>query len=383
MKFCFYGSGIYEALIGKPQGGAELQVALIAKVISEKGYPVTIIENKGCGKEIKVGDISVLFTAKTHLRGFRYFFEKIPHSICYLLRTKADFYYIRGFSLLFMLVLFATRKLNTKLILGIASDMDVLSFKKRFMYVYKNKTSNITWLKNDFFSCLVSELLLLKANIILVQHSYQQKALKSRNINSFIYPNIILPKKRIVTHGLHDYLIYVGSLNERKGLTDLLCFISKSNRIKIKIFGSAQGNRALNDLNLFSNYKNIVYSGQKPREVIIHEIANSRGLLNFSKMEGFPNTFLEAWQFGIPVFSLWVDPGGVIQRHNLGKCFNGNLTLMLTFLNNYEGEIQKKHIMKYVDQYHSYNNAADRFKSIIDNLELNNHSENHIENVDD
>jgi glycosyltransferase involved in cell wall biosynthesis len=365
MIFCFYGSGIYDSLIGNPPGGAELQVALIAKALSENGHKVTVIDNGKRGKNLEVGGIMVKFTSKTNLKVVRFFFEKIPNSIRYLFAAKADFYYIRGFSMVYTLVLLSTWKLRSKLILGMASDMDVLSFIERFKYVFQNKISLFNWIKNDLSSSIAGELLLRKSNYILTQHLNQQVALQSRTLDSSIFPNIILPEIEVIIQEVPDYFIYVGSLNERKGLSDLLHFISKLDDIKIKIFGSIQGKKAVNDSVLLNNYKNITYSGQKQRKVIIHEIANSRGLLNFSKMEGFPNTFLEAWQLGVPVFSLWVDPGGVIQKHNLGKCFNGDINMMAAYLNDYGGDMEQEHLKKYVENNHAYTNAADRLMDII------------------
>lgn len=41
-------------------------------------------------------------------------------------------------------------------------------------------------------------------------------------------------------------------------------------------------------------------------------------------MEGFPNVFIEAWACGIPVLSLYVDPGSIIERENLGVIVRGD-----------------------------------------------------------
>ena len=360
MKFCFYGSGIFNALNGNPAGGSELQIALIARALSEKGHHVTLIENSGNGTEMHIGDITVLFTAKSNIKGLRFIIQKIPNTLRYLLQTKADFYYIRGFSTIYLIVAFVAWKLNSKLILGLATDIDVLNFKRRFRYVFRTRTSTQNWLKNDLPASFAGAFLLKKADFIFVQHTNQQKALSEKRLKSIIFPNIILPNSIQPKVQCSDYFVYVGSLNERKGLRDLLKTLEYDNKIKIKIIGQPQGTDAIEKTKLFKNYPNVQYFGQMSREAVLAEIQTSKGLLNFSKMEGFPNTFLEAWSFGVSVYSLWVDPGEVIEKFQLGKCFAGDINSMTAFITSIKTKGPSERIIEYVKLNHSFNNAADR-----------------------
>jgi len=55
-------------------------------------------------------------------------------------------------------------------------------------------------------------------------------------------------------------------------------------------------------------------------------------LLHTGRYEGFPNTFVQAWLRQTPVLSLWVDPGGVLGRQQLGMCAQGDRAKLLQAL---------------------------------------------------
>lgn len=64
--------------------------------------------------------------------------------------------------------------------------------------------------------------------------------------------------------------------------------------------------------------KNIEYKGELPLHEVNRILSGSHILVNTSQIEGFPNTFIQAWMRKIPVVSLNVDPDDVIKKNKIG-----------------------------------------------------------------
>jgi glycosyltransferase involved in cell wall biosynthesis len=62
---------------------------------------------------------------------------------------------------------------------------------------------------------------------------------------------------------------------------------------------------------------NLTFHGRVPYHDIGAYYDRARVLLNTSEVEGFPNSFLQAWSRGVPVVSFF-DPDGLINREGLG-----------------------------------------------------------------
>ena len=58
--------------------------------------------------------------------------------------------------------------------------------------------------------------------------------------------------------------------------------------------------------------------GHQPSETVHQLLLQAKLLVSTSDVEGFSNTFIEAWLRGVPVYSHQVDPDEMIQTHGLG-----------------------------------------------------------------
>jgi glycosyltransferase involved in cell wall biosynthesis len=110
--------------------------------------------------------------------------------------------------------------------------------------------------------------------------------------------------------------------------------------------------------------------GELSHSETLRHIAGSKALISTSPMEGFPNIFIEAWAFGIPVLSLYFDPGNVISREELGEVAGGDLDKLakaLDMVRNTDEFASKS--KKYIDHKHVLNEfKIDEIKELFNEL---------------
>jgi len=109
-----------------------------------------------------------------------------------------------------------------------------------------------------------------------------------------------------------------------------------------------------------------------PFDEIEPYFARARVLLNTSVFEGFPNTFLQAGKYGVPVLSLQVDPGKLIGEKHCGIMVGGNHQLLSDGLkklmeDNEFHQICSANIKKYVYENHG---LAERVKELEEAIAL-------------
>jgi glycosyltransferase involved in cell wall biosynthesis len=67
---------------------------------------------------------------------------------------------------------------------------------------------------------------------------------------------------------------------------------------------------------------NVTFHGQVPYHDVNDYFASALVFMNTSEIEGFPNSYLQAWSRGTPVVAFF-DPDGLIAREDLGVAVRG------------------------------------------------------------
>jgi hypothetical protein len=219
----------------------------------------------------------------------------------------ADIYCVFGVSSFVSEVAEFCKIFGKKLILFVGSDIDL-------DITYHNNNS---YVNNS----------IMYADLIITQTYHQSRTIQDIfGRKSFIIKNPIELDTKRDRH---------GELVAR----DIALWIGKSDRIKrpeilLRLAERFQNIRFLMILNCADHeiFKKIIRSKPKNVEIIesigFHDIeslfARAIVMINTSIFEGFPNTFLQAGKYGVPVLSLNIDPDRFIQNHNCGICANGD-----------------------------------------------------------
>lgn len=365
MKICFWGN-IAGALKGNTDGGGELQLALLAKALARGGNEVVIIDYKTTEDFITEDGIKI-FRIKGWNGGIkvlRTFTHRLPQLYKNLKAQKADIYYCRIRDFRHIFSYWAARKVKAKFVLGLASDLDAMNFSMRLKYNHLVSTGGLWAFSNGLLIEIVYPFLLRNGDLVLAQHEGQKELLSKKNINSLVFPNLFdIPKTQFIQTSVPKDFIYVGWLDKRKGFITLFEIIMKSPNHTFKVIGPPSDKTGLLIFEKLKSFPNVTLLGKLNHPDTLYHIANSKALISTSAMEGFPNIFIEAWSCGIPVLSLFVDPGDIIKKEELGEVTHGNLDKLLHAMENIRNTNEfSKRAKSYVENNHVLN--AKKIKEI-------------------
>jgi glycosyltransferase involved in cell wall biosynthesis len=107
-----------------------------------------------------------------------------------------------------------------------------------------------------------------------------------------------------------------------------------------------------------------------PIDQIEHYYRRATLLMNTSDAEGFPNSFLQAGKYGVPIVSLNVDPDGMLSDQGGGFFCRGSMETMKLQLNRLIGrgseyERMARRVKQYTRQFHELQQRADALAELI------------------
>jgi glycosyltransferase involved in cell wall biosynthesis len=311
MKICLVGLHSLSVLAPENQdqmvGGEPVQQTLLARALARRGHEVSmVVADLGQADGAQYGGIR---TFKAYRPGAGVPVLRFIHPRCSglwsaLARADADLYYTSCAGMEVGLLAMFCRHFGKRFVFRSASDTDcdrsrllVRHARDRWLYGYG----------------------LRRADAILVQSASQAQTLRrSYGLESRVAGMLVEPPLSAPTHELD--VLWVGNIRRVKRPDRVLWLASRLPRVAMHMVGGAlPGEEALyaRVRNGAAACANLTFHGPLSYLEATDLYGRARVLLNTSEVEGFPNTYLQAWIRGVPVVTL-IDPDRVIEREGLG-----------------------------------------------------------------
>ena len=328
-RICFVSHAAYGAMRGGDHGqlgGVEKQTSLMARWFAAHGYDVSLVTwQEGTDGDELADGVSILKTCRraAGIPGLRFFHPRWTTLNSALARADADLYYHNCGEYITGQVALWCGNNHRKFIYSVASDLDcyphlpaMTNLRERLLYRYG----------------------LRRADAVIVQTNKQRQML-DRN---FSVPSILVPMPCPGPSGVYKppqppepksfSVLWIGRIAPVKRLEMLLQVASALPDFTFEVIGVPDIDDSYSQtvLGQAGTMKNVVLHGRVPREEMGQYYRRAGLLCCTSSDEGFPNTFLEAWSYGIPVVST-VDPDGVIEERELGAAA-GEWTRIVAFI---------------------------------------------------
>ncbi len=295
-------------------GGVERQTTLMARWLAARGHRVTLITwDEGQPDDTVIDGVRVVKLCRQDagLPGVRFFVPRWSSLERALAAADADVYYHNCAEYVTGQVAWWCRRHRRAFVYSVASDMDVVPELPELTKGYER---------------LLYRYGLKNADRIIVQTGSQRERLRAH----FGHDSVVLPMpadapdfasrpSRAAPDPSQRMVLWVGRIAPVKRLELLLEVARRLPAVRFKVAGMPYAGEAYSEdmLRQARATPNVEVLGAVPRERMDELYREASLLCCTSHMEGFPNTFIEAWSWGVPVIST-VDPGSVIQRESLG-----------------------------------------------------------------
>jgi glycosyltransferase involved in cell wall biosynthesis len=109
------------------------------------------------------------------------------------------------------------------------------------------------------------------------------------------------------------------------------------------------------------------------RTELLDEMRDAVAVIKTSRVEGVPNTFLEAWARGVPVLSLNVDPDAKIANNDIGVAAAGSMERLIEGAASLWRDPELRTAMgaraqRFIQDVHSPGAVADRWVALLEEL---------------
>ncbi len=312
-SICFVGLDNYPVLNpakgNEYFGGESVQQTLLAKAFRDKGYTVSmVVKDHGQPQGEFIDGIRVWKTFKENegLPVVRFLYPRLTSIISALKNANSDIYYQSCAGMLTGVVGWFCKTYNKRFIFRLASDSDCLPGEQiidlwRDRKIYEYGINRTTFIAAQSVK-----------QVNLLQRYYN---LQSIVINMAVeLPESTVNRKRDID------ILWVNNIRDCKCPSVVLQLAEMLPDYRFFIIGGAVPGfedlyREVKERSMLLD--NIEFLGAIPYDEVNDFFSRAKLFLNTSDIEGFPNSFLQAWARSVPVISFF-DPDGLIAIKHLG-----------------------------------------------------------------
>ena len=311
MKICFVGFHNLPVLAPEYRrhtiGGEAVQQTLLGRALARRGHDVSMVVadyGQRDGAEWEAIRVFKAFRLEAGLPAVRFVHPRWTGMWSALARADADLYYTSCAGMQVGLVALFCRSFRRRFVFRTASDTDcdrsgllVRFARDRWLYAYG----------------------LRRANAILVQSASQAETLaRNYGLAGRVAGMLVETPLPVAVRDID--VLWVSNIRREKRPDRVLELAGRLPEVKVHMVGgSLPGEEALYlDIRLTATATaNVSFHGRLSYWDANELYGRAKLLVNTSDVEGFPNSYLQAWIRGVPVVTL-IDPDGVIEREGLG-----------------------------------------------------------------
>lgn len=386
MHICFVALNAFDVLSERTDpadfGGAEVQQTLLARGLLRRGHDVTFVTfDRGQPPVCTRDGIRVVKTCRETggWPGVRFFHPRWS-SLCHALGVAdADIYYQRAAGSETGQVALWCQWNRRPFIFAAASDTNC----------DPGLPDLRTWRERRFYLAG-----LRRASKVLCQTRNQAHRFERNfGVQAVIVPNGALDPFPVGysecerTQSQRPRVLWIGRASPKKRFEWLLDLAHLCPEYQFDVVGISHADHpyAASLRSRAADVPNVVMHGRLPRSALAALYESSGVLVCTSPVEGFPNTFLEAWSRGIPTVTT-VDPDGVIAAHGLGivadRVERLRDALRQLFRDPDVWRQASRRARAYFLEHHSMDVVLDSFEEVLDGLIPSDPSRIHPSNSD-
>ena len=290
-------------------GGEAVQQTLLARALARRGHEVSMVVADHGQTDGAAWDAIRTFNAFRLDAGvpvLRFIHPRWTGMWSALARADAELYYTSCAGMHVGLVALFCRRFRRRFVFRAASNPDCDRSRVRLLV----PIARDRWLYAQG---------LRRADAILVQSASQAEALaRSYGLASRVAGMLVEALPPPATRDID--VLWVGNIQWLKRPDRVLELADRIPQVKIHMVGASMPGQEV----LFRKIAqaaaaktNVVFHGRMSYRHTNDLCGRAKVLVNTSDIEGFPNSYLQAWIRGVPVVTL-IDPDRVIERRGLG-----------------------------------------------------------------